>query len=87
MNIIEAIKRNLFIYRLILMLALVIITYFVEYSHPVILWISFLIVIGKLYEIFFLRGGDRWDSDPVSLNLMVVLKFAEYVWNGFARSN
>lgn len=69
------------------MLSLVIINCLVEYAYAVILWNFILDSIRKRYEIFFLRGGDRWDSDPVSLNLMVVLKFAEYVWNGFARSN
>jgi hypothetical protein len=87
MKITEIARRNLVVYRVFLAISLFLIAYFIQYSYSVMIWIAFLIVIGKLYEIFFLRGGRRWDSDPVSLNLMVVLKFAEYVWNGFARSN
>jgi hypothetical protein len=87
MKITEIARRKLVVYRVFLAISLFLIAYFIQYSYSVMIWIAFLIVIGKLYEIFFLRGGRRWDSDPVSLNLMVVLKFAEYVWNGFARSN
>lgn len=87
MKITEIARRNLVVYRVFLAISLFLIAYFIQYSYSVMIWIAFLIVIGKLYEIFFLRGGRRLDSDPVSLNLMVVLKFAEYVWNGFARSN
>lgn len=83
MNIINFIRNHLLIYRISMIASVILIANFTKYFHAVLLWILLLIVIGKLYEAFILRGGHRWDSDPVSLNLMVVSKFAEYVWNGF----
>ncbi|TWA51213.1 hypothetical protein FB008_110146 [Sinorhizobium medicae] len=83
MNIFALIRRNIYIYRTSLILLIVSVSYFIRYSYTVVLWLLFLIIIGKIYEILFLGRDKRWDSDPVSLNLMVVSKFAEYVWNGF----
>ncbi|XEN33403.1 hypothetical protein M728_004064 (plasmid) [Ensifer sp. WSM1721] len=83
MNFIEMIRRHIFLYRIALVGSILSITYIVEYAYAVVSWVLFLVAIGKIYEIFFLREDKRWDADPVSLNLMIVSKFAEYVWNGF----
>jgi len=55
------------------------------YIMSVILWILILYILGKIYEAFFMRGGDTYDRDAVTLKLTMVSRVIDSIWSGFRK--
>ncbi len=77
------IRRNLGAFRLLLVVTLSGLWFVHDIGKGSVAAVLLFVGIGKAYETFFLRGGQKWDADPVSLKLMIPSKIADYIWNGF----
>lgn len=77
------IRQNLLWYRVLLSAVLALLWLAFNPLIAIYIWILFLIAVGKLYEIFFMRGGQDWRSTTFSLKFMMMSKLSDYIWNGF----
>lgn len=80
----DLIRSHILLYRLVL-IGIVAALCVSQYSIIIVLWLAFLYIVGKVYEVFFMRGGDSYARDAFTLKLTLISNLIDSLWAGFRK--